>query len=96
MLVDVRHEASHNELPSLALLRVAAAEALRWLEASYWQRQADHLVSCRARISELLGVNCLCSCARLFKTPLGPCTSCAAFSSCQGHCATASLCSGAF
>jgi hypothetical protein len=56
LLVDVRHEASHNELPSLSLLRVAAAEALAWLQASYWQRQADHLAACRAHISALLRV----------------------------------------
>ena len=56
MLVDVRHEASHNELPSLALLRLAASEALTWLRASYWQRQADHLAACRAHISTLLKV----------------------------------------
>ena len=56
MLVDVRHEASHNELPSLALLRLAAEEALQWLQASYWQRQADHLAACRAHVSALLRV----------------------------------------
>ena len=58
--MDVRHEASHNELPSLALLRVAAGEALAWLQASYWQRQADHLDACAAHISALLRVSDAC------------------------------------
>ena len=56
MLVDVRHEATHNELPSLALLRLAAERALDWLRASYWQRQADHVTSEHARIRQLLQV----------------------------------------
>ncbi|KAK9906714.1 hypothetical protein WJX75_006664 [Coccomyxa subellipsoidea] len=54
ILVDVRHDASHNELPSLSLLRLASSAALSWLHSAYWQRQADHLQSCRAHISSLL------------------------------------------
>ena len=56
MLVDIRHEATHNELPSLALLRVAAGRALDWLRASYWQRQADHIAAEHSRIRQLLQV----------------------------------------
>ncbi len=56
ILVDVRHDASHNELPSLALLRLASTAAVSWLSSAYWQRQADHLLSCRAHISSLLQV----------------------------------------
>lgn len=56
ILVDVRHDASHNELPSLTLLRLASSAALSWLHSAYWQRQADHLQSCRAHISSLLQV----------------------------------------
>lgn len=36
LLVDLRHEATHNELPSLRVLRLAAHQALAWLRASYW------------------------------------------------------------
>jgi ribosomal biogenesis protein LAS1 len=36
LLVDLRHEATHNELPSLQVLRLAARQALAWLQASYW------------------------------------------------------------
>ncbi len=54
VLVDVRHEAAHNELPTLALLQAAARAALAWLAAGYWQRQADHLAAWRGRTAELL------------------------------------------
>lgn len=36
LLVDVRHEATHNELPSLSTLRLAASQALEWLVCNYW------------------------------------------------------------
>lgn len=36
MLVDVRHEATHGALPSLALLQRCRAEALAWLRTHYW------------------------------------------------------------
>eukprot|EP00891_Asterochloris_glomerata_P007432 jgi/Astpho2/7432/fgenesh1_pg.00114_%23_56_t len=54
VLVDVRHEASHNELPALPLLRLAAQQALAWLRAAYWQRQSDHLQHQHTRIVALL------------------------------------------
>lgn len=36
LLVDVRHEATHNELPSLSTLQLAARQALDWLIQQYW------------------------------------------------------------
>jgi ribosomal biogenesis protein LAS1 len=36
LLVDVRHEATHNELPSLSTLQLAARQALDWLVQQYW------------------------------------------------------------
>ncbi|WIA15523.1 hypothetical protein OEZ85_002158 [Tetradesmus obliquus] len=54
LLVDVRHEATHNELPSLSTLQLAAKQALDWLVAQYWQRQADHLQACHSRILDIL------------------------------------------
>lgn len=36
LLVDVRHEATHNELPSLSTLQLAARHALDWLVNQYW------------------------------------------------------------
>jgi hypothetical protein len=38
-LVSLRHEATHNNLPSLSSLRVAAMDALRWLSKNYWLKQ---------------------------------------------------------
>ena len=42
-LVDLRHEATHGDLPSLTRLKSAALVALNWLHNHYWQVQADHL-----------------------------------------------------
>jgi ribosomal biogenesis protein LAS1 len=36
LLVDIRHAATHNELPTLASLRLGARHALQWLAAQYW------------------------------------------------------------
>lgn len=56
LLVDVRHEASHNDMPSLSLLRLAAAQALDWLQAAYWQRQEAYLQQQKDRVVQLLQV----------------------------------------
>ena len=56
LLVDIRHEASHNDLPSLPLLRLAASDALQWLQAGYWQRQQDHLHQQQQHVVKLLQV----------------------------------------
>ncbi len=42
-LVDLRHEATHGDLPSLTRLNAAAIMALEWLHNRYWRIQADHL-----------------------------------------------------
>ncbi len=39
--VELRHEATHGSLPSLAVLRKAAERALGWLWEAYW-RDLDH------------------------------------------------------
>jgi ribosomal biogenesis protein LAS1 len=74
VLVDLRHEATHNELPSLPLLRLAACQALAWLHACYWQPQFEQLMSAEARYRQLLQVDarlqtasthhsaCVCQC----------------------------------
>lgn len=56
LLVDIRHEATHNELPSLSVLRLAATRALEWLQEHYWARQAHSLHSNQQRVSTLLKV----------------------------------------
>ncbi|KAJ7544007.1 hypothetical protein O6H91_09G061400 [Diphasiastrum complanatum] len=43
ILVDIRHEAAHNELPRISLLRIASKQALHWLEQRYWQQQREAL-----------------------------------------------------
>ncbi|XP_073126980.1 uncharacterized protein [Henckelia pumila] len=38
-LIDIRHEGSHRDLPSLKLLRGASEKALDWLISYYWEPQ---------------------------------------------------------
>jgi hypothetical protein len=40
-LVDVRHEASHNALPTLGVLRLAASTLLEFLKSQYWIPMCD-------------------------------------------------------
>lgn len=42
-IVELRHDATHNELPSLSVLRRAGRCLLAWYERNYWQQQADYL-----------------------------------------------------
>lgn len=39
MLIDIRHEGSHRDLPSLRLVRLASIKALDWLKSYYWEPQ---------------------------------------------------------
>ncbi|CAI5702873.1 hypothetical protein KXD40_004155 [Peronospora effusa] len=38
-IVDLRHESTHNQLPSLSVLRFAARHLLAWLRTNYWEAQ---------------------------------------------------------
>ncbi|CAH0480830.1 unnamed protein product [Peronospora belbahrii] len=38
-IVDLRHESTHNQLPSLPVLRFAACHLLSWLKVNYWEAQ---------------------------------------------------------
>ncbi|WVY90689.1 hypothetical protein V8G54_036203 [Vigna mungo] len=40
MLIDIRHEGSHRELPSLKVVRSASVKALDWLKSYYWEPQS--------------------------------------------------------
>ncbi|KAG4962033.1 hypothetical protein JHK82_038721 [Glycine max] len=40
MLIDIRHEGSHRELPSLKIVRSASVKALGWLKSYYWEPQS--------------------------------------------------------
>ena len=54
LLVDLRHESTHNDLPSLPALQLAAVQALSWLATNYWQRQKDHVDLNKSKISSLI------------------------------------------
>ena len=41
LLVDIRHEASHNQLLTLPLLRLASKQGLDWLKSHYWEPQKN-------------------------------------------------------
>jgi hypothetical protein len=51
MLVDIRHEATHNHMPSLHVLRLAASHALSWLADNYWAGQKQHVASSKNAIA---------------------------------------------
>ncbi|DAZ98433.1 TPA: hypothetical protein N0F65_001134 [Lagenidium giganteum] len=44
-IVDLRHESTHNQLPSLPVLRFAARHLLAWLRSNYWMPQETTLRS---------------------------------------------------
>lgn len=43
MLIDIRHEGSHRDLPSLQLVRLASTKALDWLVSYYWEPQEKEI-----------------------------------------------------
>ncbi|KAL3818366.1 hypothetical protein ACJIZ3_004271 [Penstemon smallii] len=43
MLIDIRHEGSHRDLPSLQLVRLASKKALDWLKLYYWEPQEKEI-----------------------------------------------------
>jgi len=44
-IVELRHDATHNALPHLPLLRLAVTALLAWFEEHYWSPQAAHLAA---------------------------------------------------
>jgi hypothetical protein len=54
VLVDLRHQATHNELPSLAVLRTGAGMALQWLMESYWKQQSECIAIGQSKINDTL------------------------------------------
>jgi hypothetical protein len=48
--VELRHEATHNALPTLACLRLAGEHALSWLHVNYWSVQQAQLPAARAAV----------------------------------------------
>lgn len=54
LLVDIRHESTHNELPTIGVLRLAAEQALEWLQQWYWEAQRAGVVRGRERVFEVV------------------------------------------
>lgn len=44
-MVEIRHDVTHGRLPSIEYLRIAAKDALRWLDVHYWLPQSQLLES---------------------------------------------------
>ncbi|GLD94087.1 hypothetical protein PINS_up002698 [Pythium insidiosum] len=53
-IVDLRHEATHNQLPSLSVLRFAADHLLAWLRTNYWFKQEDAIRGPVRRVADAL------------------------------------------
>ncbi|CAO2182583.1 unnamed protein product [Urochloa humidicola] len=57
VLVDIRHESSHRNLPSLRLLRLASMKAFDWLKCIYWDSQTNSIpdvqVELRLRLHDI-------------------------------------------
>ncbi|KAH7672040.1 Las1 protein [Dioscorea alata] len=49
-LIDIRHESSHRDLPSLQLVRLASVKALDWLKSNYWEPQRKAIPDVRKEI----------------------------------------------
>lgn len=45
LFVDIRHEATHGDMPNLTNLRGAAERAVRWLWDDYWKELEGEAVS---------------------------------------------------
>uniref|UniRef100_K3WIF1 Las1-like protein n=1 Tax=Globisporangium ultimum (strain ATCC 200006 / CBS 805.95 / DAOM BR144) TaxID=431595 RepID=K3WIF1_GLOUD len=56
-IVDLRHESTHNQMPSLPVLRFAAQHLLAWLRSNYWYKQEELLRTQVLEISDLLQAN---------------------------------------
>ncbi|EGV64689.1 Las1-domain-containing protein [Yamadazyma tenuis ATCC 10573] len=52
--VELRHTATHEKLPSLALLRTTAKNALNWLYDNYWNKIEDIESDIEDEVEELL------------------------------------------
>lgn len=50
VLVDIRHESSHRNLPSIRLVRMASMKALDWLKSNYWEPQRSAIPDVRKEV----------------------------------------------
>jgi hypothetical protein len=54
LLVDIRHGATHDELPSLEVLLCGAEMALEWLKQYYWDPQRNYELAVREATGNML------------------------------------------
>lgn len=52
--VELRHEVTHDKLPHLDSLRLAASEAILWLYDFYWKPQYDQWTNIKSQMNSLL------------------------------------------
>ena len=52
-IVDIRHDASHNDLPSLGLCRIGAIESLRFWKTRYWDTLENKVWGKKSEIGAL-------------------------------------------
>ncbi|KAJ3289662.1 rRNA-processing protein las1 [Borealophlyctis nickersoniae] len=52
--VDLRHSGTHDDLPSLPLLRAGCQQALQWLDENYWTMQKNYVADTTEEIRESL------------------------------------------
>lgn len=58
--VELRHQATHEELPSISKLRTATQKGLRWIWGYYWAKLPDDpadMDDCKVYLQKLLGEN---------------------------------------
>ncbi len=53
-LVEIRHESTHNRLPSVPILRIAADQAMLWLHERYWLSQRAALAERPRQVASCL------------------------------------------
>ena len=49
-IIELRHEATHNELPSLTVLKTATLNMIFWFRDHYWKHQLYHINSLKQEI----------------------------------------------
>lgn len=53
-LVDLRHECTHDKIPSYEVLYEASAIAFEWLKVNYWQRHLEFLDEAHSKLFDLM------------------------------------------
>ena len=57
VFVDLRHEATHGDMPSLINLRSAAHRALKWLWDDYWKGLEREAVSTMGSVGSMVAAS---------------------------------------